>query len=186
MSVKSGIVNRDFSWAAYGIQKAISLTVTVVCAGLGAIKDAAKTVVAGAKQAATGLKAFGTTVVKSGWKLAAKVIGKEIAKGVAKQVVTELVNYGINKALMPNINEAVLEIIEGPIIAALESNETLKRLLEIDAKNRNLYFQNLIRNRALQLLAPSGNQSSAINQIATGIFKGEFFAIYLCNYVFVD
>ena len=52
-AVKDGIINRDFSWASYAIQKAISITVSIVCAGIGAIKDIAKTAVAGVKQAAS-------------------------------------------------------------------------------------------------------------------------------------
>lgn len=32
-AVKDGIINRDFSWAAYGFQKAVSLVVSVCCLG---------------------------------------------------------------------------------------------------------------------------------------------------------
>ncbi|CAF1368755.1 unnamed protein product [Didymodactylos carnosus] len=132
IAVKDGIINRDFSWASYGIQKAISLTVSIVCAGLGAIKDAAKTAVAGVKQAATIVtgtaKTVVTTTVKAGWKLAAKAMGTSLAKGVAKELVTQLVDYGVNKALMPCIEEEVMKRIEVPIQNALIANPIVEKM----------------------------------------------------------
>ncbi|CAF1345422.1 unnamed protein product, partial [Didymodactylos carnosus] len=98
IAVKDGIINRDFSWASYAIQKAISLTVSIVCAGLGAIKDVAKTAIAGVKAATTAI----TVTVKEGCKIAARAVGTALAKGVAKELVTALTDYGVNKALMPS------------------------------------------------------------------------------------
>ncbi|CAF4493041.1 unnamed protein product, partial [Didymodactylos carnosus] len=132
-AVKDGIINRDFNWVSYGIQKAISLTVSLVCAGLSGIKDAAKTAVAGVKSIGSVL----TTIVKEGWKIAAKAIDTGLAKGITKELVTQLVDYGVSKTLMPAIQDEIMQRIEGPIQNALLENSCVKIMLELDGKNRN-------------------------------------------------
>lgn len=173
-AVKDGIINRDFSWVSYGIQKAISLTVSLVCAGMGAIKDAAKTVVAGAKQAASLLtKTVVTTVTKAGWKIAAKAIGTNLAKGVAKELVTQLVDYGVNKALMPSIEIEVMKLIEKPIQEALMKNDNVKKMLQLDQIKRKRVFEMLIKNKAFEILYPQQNdQNHPLRTIAEGVAKG--------------
>lgn len=183
-AVKDGIINRSLDWASWAIQKAISLTVSIVCAGLGAIKDAAKTAIAGVKAAAGAVKtaALGGKViieqtVKNGWKLAAKAVGVSIAKGVAKEVVTQLVDYGISKALMPSIEEEVRKRVEGPIQEALTNEMTslgqiVKKMLELDGKNRNNYYQSLIKRKAMEILNPQNNPEHALLTITKGIAKG--------------
>ncbi|CAF3462152.1 unnamed protein product [Rotaria socialis] len=171
-AVKDGIINRDFSWISYGIQKAISLTVSLVCAGLGAIKDAAKTVVAGARQIGSVVTKAGTVIAKNGWKIAAKAIGTELGKGVAKEVVTQLVDYGVNKALMPSIQEEVMKRVEGPLQDALLSNPIVEKMLRLDGCNRNNYYQNLIKTKALELLNPQNKPQDVLITISKGIAKG--------------
>ncbi|CAF3062018.1 unnamed protein product [Rotaria sp. Silwood2] len=166
-AVKDGIINRDFSWVSYGIQKAISLTVSLVCAGLGAIKDAAKTAVAGVKSIGQVM----TTTVKVGWKIAAKAIGTGLAKGVAKELVTQLVDYGVSKTLMPAIQDEVMKRIEQPIQNALLANTRVKKMLELDGINRNSRYETLIKDQAMELLN-SQKQQSALLTIAVGIGKG--------------
>lgn len=171
-AVKDGIINRDFSWASYAIQKAISITVSIVCAGIGAIKDIAKTAVAGVKQAASiATKAVNETV-KSGWKIAAKLIGTALAKGVAKELVTQLVNYGIDKTLMPSIHQEVMNRVEKPIQDALLKNDHVKLMLELDGKNRNSYYQKLIKDIAFEILNPHSDPNHPLLVIVSGITKG--------------
>ncbi|CAF1431542.1 unnamed protein product, partial [Didymodactylos carnosus] len=140
-AVKDGIINRDFSWASYAVQKAISLTVSIVCAGLGAIKDAAKTAIAGVKQAAQIATTAVTATVKEGYKIAAKAIGTSLAKGIAKDLVTQLVDYGVSKALMPSIQDVVMGKIEKPVQDALLRNCYVENMLKLDDQNRNNYYQ---------------------------------------------
>ncbi|CAF1398910.1 unnamed protein product [Adineta steineri] len=166
-AVKDGIINRDFSWVSYVIQKAISLTVSLVCAGLGAIKDAAKTAVAGVKSIGQVM----TTAVKAGWKIAAKAIGTGLAKGVAKELVTQLVDYGVSKNLIPVIQDEVMKRIEQPIQNALLANVRVKKMLELDGANRNSYYEHLIESKAMQLLN-SDKQQSALLTITVGIGSG--------------
>lgn len=171
-AVKDGIINRDFSWVSYGIQKAISLTVSLVCAGLGAIKDAAKTAVAGVKSIGSVVTTTLTTTVKKGWTIAAKAIGTNLAKGVAREVVTQLVDYGVSKALMPSIQDAVMKRVEGPIQQALLNNSNVKKMLELDGFNRNKFYQNLIQQKAMEILNPQNDPDHALLKVIKGIGKG--------------
>ena len=75
-AVVDGIINRNFSWKNWTIMKAISYTVSIVCAGLGALKNMVKTAYSAVKGVVTqGTKVFIATVIK-GWKLAAKKIAR--------------------------------------------------------------------------------------------------------------
>ncbi|CAM2724787.1 unnamed protein product [Rotaria socialis] len=171
-AVKDGIINRDFSWVSYGIQKAISLTVSLVCAGFGAIKDAAKTAIAGAKQVGSIVTKVSTETVKKGWIIAAKAIGVELGKGVAKEVVTQLVDYGVNKALMPSIKDEIINRVEGPIQNALLKNPLIEKMLRLDGKNRNCFYQNLIKQKAMELLNPQNDPKHPLLVITKGIRNG--------------
>ena len=171
-AVKDGIINRDFSWVSYGIQKAISLTVSLVCAGMGAIKDAAKTAVTGVKQVGSLVTNVATQSVKEGWIIAAKAIGTEVGKGVAKTVVTQLVDYGVNKTLMPSIKEEVMKRVEKRIQDALLQNPIVEKMLRLDGYNRNNYYQNVIKTKALELLNPQNKPQHALITISKGIAKG--------------
>lgn len=177
-AVKDGIINRDFSWAQWGIQKAISMAVSLVCAGMGAIKDAAKTVVAGVKATASAVKEGVTQTVKEGWKLAAKSMGIAIAKGVAKETVNTLVDYGIQQLAMPAIEENLTKSVAPKIEEALLANPNVEKMLKIDSKNRNKYYQKQIKNIAMELIH---NKDSGIGkqilgytrQFAEGIVAGK-------------
>ncbi|MDR0329936.1 MAG: hypothetical protein LBH99_04700 [Rickettsia sp.] len=171
-AIKDGIINRDFSWESYGIQKAISITVSLVCAGLGAIKDAAKTAISGVKQAISAVAQRVTQTVKQGWQIAAKAFGTSLAKGIAKEVITQVVNYGVNKALMPSIQTEIQNRLEKPIQNALLRNPKVKEMLELDGKNGNNKYQTLIKQKAMEILNPEQTQDSALFKIAQGIAVG--------------
>ncbi|UJR34812.1 hypothetical protein I4U23_027593 [Adineta vaga] len=165
--VQRGIINRDFDWKSYGIQKAISLTVAIVCVGFGAMLDVAKTVLAGVSSIGTVM----TTTVKTGWILAAKAIAAGLAKGIAKELITQLVDHGVSKSLMPIIQDEVMKRVEKPIQNALLINHQVKKMLQLDEKNRNNYYERLIRQKAMKLFH-STEQQSALKTITIGIVKG--------------
>ena len=171
-AVKDGIINRDFSWAAYGVQKAITLTVSIVCAGLGAIKDAAKTVVTGVRHVGSLATEAATQSVKAGWKIAATAIGTEVGKGVAREIVTQLVDYGVKKTLMPSIKEEVMKRVESPIQDKLLRIPIVEKMLLLDGYYRNNYYQNLIKTKALELLNPQNKPQHPLITISKGIANG--------------
>ena len=171
-TVKDGIIGRSISWAAWGIQKAISLTVSLVCAGLKAIKDVAKVAVSGIKQAVSvGTNAV-TGVVKEGWKLAAKKLGTELGKQVGKELVKTIADYGVDKLLIPKIEETIKEKVENKITEYLKNNDKVKEMLELDGQKRDSYYQSQIKQKAMSILYPKSQIESPLLTIAKGIASG--------------
>jgi preprotein translocase subunit SecA len=174
-AVTEGILNRSFGWESWAVQKSISFTVSLACAGIGAIKDAGKTAIAGFKQlASTGIKAT-TETIKQGWKIAAKAIGVTLAKGVAKEMVNQLIDYGVNQALMPEIEKVIREKVEPQIQSALLNNPNVEKLLTLDGQNRNNHYHNLIiqKSRELMLSNEKNFWINVVDQVVTGIASGK-------------
>jgi preprotein translocase subunit SecA len=177
-AVKSGIEG-DFSWEEWGIQKAISIAISVVTAGLGAIKTAAKAVGTFVKTAASKAAQFvtkeaGKQVVgqatKQGLKLAIKQVGLTLAKGVAKEAINQLVDYVADKTVLPLIEEEIAEKVEAAISQMLEHNEILQNALKLDQENKNNYWQNQLIQEGLEIINPKNNKwMDAIGSLATGI-----------------
>lgn len=116
-----------------------------------------------------GLKSAGTkmtTFTKEGWGFVTKKIGLEFGKKVSQDVVRELINLGIDRALIPAIEKSITAIITPLITMWLKNNEKIKKMLEIDAKNRNSYYES-----QLMILADSiiHDQKNFIRKIAEQI-----------------
>ena len=172
-AVKDVLINRDFNWKSWGMQKAISFAVSLISAGIGAIKAAVKAGAEAVKVAANVAK----KVVEATWKTVARSIGIALAKGIAKECATQLVDYGVNKALVPNIEQEIKNRIQGPIVNALtdentDLGKTIKRMLEIDAAQNNQYYEKLIKQKAFEILNPQHGESSATTQFFEGVLKG--------------
>lgn len=177
-AVKSGIEG-DFSWEEWGIQKAISIAISVVTAGLGAIKTAAKAVGTFVKTAASKAAQFVTKeagkqvvgqVTKQGLKLAIKQVGLTLAKGVAKEAINQLVDYVADKTVLPLIEQEIAEKVEAAISQMLEDNEILQNALKLDQENKNNYWQNQLIQEGLEIINPKNNKwMDAIGSLATGI-----------------
>lgn len=128
------------------------------------MKCVAKTLVSGAKSAVKTI----SVASKEGWKLVAQKIGLEIAKTVGKDIVAELVNIGVDQALIPKIEAAIVEKITPKINEAIENNAFIKAWLEIDATNRNSHYQLIILKLA-QIAMSDEQNTSALTQIALTI-----------------
>lgn len=152
-AVKDGIINRcDFNWAKWGIEKAISLTVSVVCAGWKVMKDVAKIMYSGVKTAASIGSKVVTQTMKEGWKLVAKRVGLKLTTEITKTIVSDLVDYGVSQTIVPLIQQKIMEKVQGPIEEALKNNPLVKMMLELDQINNNQYHENRIMAMGMELL----------------------------------
>ncbi len=175
-AIVDGVIRRDFSWASWGLQKVVSLSVSIVCAGIASFKAAAKAAISGAQQAA----AFGAKVwtesTKQGWKLAAKLTGINVLKKVGMEAANHLIDYGVNQAVIPHFENAIQKQVKGPIKETLAKNKGVQKLLELDAQNRNKHFQNLIHEKVDRLLNDKGHNDILLgvtNGIANGIASNQ-------------
>jgi hypothetical protein len=127
-AVKAGIQG-EFSWKDWGIQKAISIAISVVTAGLGTVKAAAKATGAFVKTAAikakqmvlnqlvsNGAKQVLSETTKEGLKLAVKQVGLALAKGVAKEVINQVADYVVDKTVLDSLKKEIEQKVQSEII----------------------------------------------------------------------
>uniref|UniRef100_A0A914PHR9 Uncharacterized protein n=1 Tax=Panagrolaimus davidi TaxID=227884 RepID=A0A914PHR9_9BILA len=170
-AVKSGIIERNFDWATYGIQKAISLTITICCFGFSAIKSAAKGALNGAK--ALGKVVMGTAnrVTKEGLKLACKAIGKVVTIEVSKVALSSTMNYVCGESLEAGISGLLQSKIAGILQSILAGNEHLTTLIEVAQISRSLQYIEIFTKRVMTILYQSPAFMSELQQITTTIYK---------------
>ncbi|UJR29897.1 hypothetical protein I4U23_017445 [Adineta vaga] len=151
--VKDGIINRNFSWKQWGIQKAISFAITIACAGFSALKAAART----AKNAAmtvknavsNGVKEIWTKSFKEGLIIGGKKLAFEGVKRAAIEVSMSLVNYGISATILPIVQECIQSGITELFKLRYKNNESLRRLMDCDAKRRNRFYASKLTQKVM-------------------------------------
>ena len=165
-AVKSGIQG-SFSWAEWGLKKAISLAVSLISAGWDAIKKGCATV----KESAQNLARSTCTVGRSGLKVAIKRAGKELGSSVAKECVNALVDYGVDKLLIKNIEELVAKKVAEKVSRSLEQSTLVQAALALDVANKNNHWQTILLQEGLALLASKkdGKVAYAFKEIAKGV-----------------
>ncbi|KAE9547546.1 hypothetical protein FO519_009242 [Halicephalobus sp. NKZ332] len=165
-AVYNGICERNISWAAYGIRKAISLTITLVSFGISAIKSAARGIVQGAKGAVAVARQTATRVTREGWKLAAKAIGMTVTKEVGKHAISRVVNYVSAKT----VEKPIAGIIKAGVARALtqifQNDKNLKILLQCDEIQLRAYYSEMF---AGKVMGPLCSNNSLINELQEGV-----------------
>ncbi|CAF3319052.1 unnamed protein product, partial [Rotaria sp. Silwood2] len=154
--VKDGIINRNFNWKQWGIQKAISLAVTIACAGFSALKAAARTI----KGAATtvknavqyGMKELWTKAMKEGIEIGGKKIALEVVKRSAIEITLPLVSYALAETVVPIIQNLIQTSLSGLIRLGLKDNLNLQRLMYCDSKQRNQFFASQLKQKVFEHL----------------------------------
>ncbi|MCU0318325.1 MAG: hypothetical protein MUC61_03265 [Amoebophilaceae bacterium] len=165
-AVMSGI-RGGFSWADWGLQKAISLAVSLISSGQATIKKGCQAV----KEVAQNLGRVATDVGKKGMKTVIRSVGWDLSRSVASKCATVLVDYGVGQTLVKNIEEAIHKAIAEKIIRSLEKSTLIQAAIALDVKNENNYWQNLLRNEGLDLLAAKKDNKVlyALKEIAKGV-----------------
>lgn len=178
--VKNGIINRDFSWKQWGIQKAVSLAITIACAGFSALKAAARTAKDAAitvKNAVTyGAKELWTKSVKEGIKIGGKLFAVEAVKRATIELTVPLVNYTLSATILPVVQEIIQNRVNELFKLNYENNQNLRCLMDCDAKQRNRYcankleetiFSQLNKNNFKQMCTSIGTQ--LLNRKLSGV-----------------
>uniref|UniRef100_A0A914PSA0 Protein translocase subunit SecA n=1 Tax=Panagrolaimus davidi TaxID=227884 RepID=A0A914PSA0_9BILA len=151
-AVKDGIINRNFSWARWGIQKAISLAITVACAGFAALKSAASGAVRGMKVVANAAKEGIKSTAKAAFKASAKLIGMEVAKGATKEIIAPFINYAISNTIEEPLKEMVNLAVNNTVASYLRCDSNINILIECDRKNRNYKYAKKLEEKLLWFL----------------------------------
>ncbi|WPY00121.1 SecA-like and tetratricopeptide repeat-containing domain protein (plasmid) [Candidatus Megaera polyxenophila] len=173
-------ITGNFSWAQYAAQKAISMTVSMVCMGWSALKAGVK---AAKEGLVTGAKALKNVVVNGFKNIVSKVTGKQLQQTVVKgllkeglktavkQVVVKVAEKGIERLAVYGINKVIENVLEGIkdhtaqyfrqyFSEKLNSNNTvlvIDSLIAIDSYLGNNHWQNHIKRSAMEIIHPQKN-----------------------------
>ena len=126
-AVKASISGK-FSWAEWGLQKAISIAVSLVSAGWDAIARSCTAI----KNTVKNVAKLGTELGKKGINVALKQVGLALGKGIAKECVTALVNYGVDKTLVADIEKHIAQDVSEKITKALANNQLVRQAIALD------------------------------------------------------
>ncbi|GAA31514.2 protein translocase subunit secA, partial [Clonorchis sinensis] len=163
-AVKSGIIDRNIDWKAWGVQKAVSLVVTVVCAGVGAALDAAMSLRSVGAQLLRATAQI-SKCTASCFSTALKAVGAGLAKGVVKELVTNIANYGLAKLIVPKIRQILDSCIKPWVEKNILKNPIVARLLELDLKNGTNEFCAKVKQTILELLTPQEGSTNVLCKI---------------------
>lgn len=124
---------REFSWKDYAIQKAVSLTISVVSMGLSSLKDGAKGVATLGQAAATEAgERMATGVAQKTLNKGIEVAGSNLRSLVVKQVAVQgvetVARVGLN-SVMDSIVQFSFESVKEHLSSAVE--ETVKREFQL-------------------------------------------------------
>ncbi|MEL6152711.1 MAG: hypothetical protein AAFQ78_01660, partial [Bacteroidota bacterium] len=167
-------IDGTFSWAQWAIQKAISLAVSLCCAGI----DALKILGSGAAKAAG--KAAGETVGKLSAKELLKRVALEVGKGVAKDFGSQLVEYGLNQFVVNDVEKYIAEKVSARVLQSLEQSTFVQNALSLDCQTGGNYWQQKLIQEGLAILR--GDQDSTgmhmLKSVAKSVLTQEFIKLF--------
>jgi len=181
---------RQFSWSSYGAQKAVSLVIAAVSAGMGKLKDAAKGVKSIAENVAreAGERAL-TTVLAEGGKTAAievtkrnlkslvvKQVGVAVGEAVAREALNNLVSMG-SQVIMSNYKSEVLQSVESKVKGQFLTNKELRKYVRLfwafDSLAQSTSLDTKIKDAVRETLHPqSGNFTTLWNSVGLPLLQG--------------
>ena len=178
-AIKCGITG-EFSWKEYGIQKAISLTITLATCGWGALKETGQLMKSGFKGCATIIKTAavgGKQLIGQFTKDSLKLVSRQIAQSFLKAGVKEIIQTVLDKtvlaALSEQINKTIANNIQKKVNEEVDKNQTIDCCLANDAAfGRQHKHVKQIEIVAARILCPESNRFiSAASAIAKGILN---------------
>ena len=143
-------MDRNISWTAYGIRKAINLTITVISFGFGALKAAAQGAKEGMKAACKVVTRTATRVAKEGFTLACKAVGIEVTKEVSKVALIKVVDYVCTGTIENSIVSVIKKGVNEALLIALNENSNLQLLLMCDQQSKTNKFGNMFSEKVMR------------------------------------
>lgn len=121
----------EFSWEDYGIQKAISIAITISTCGMSALKETGRAIQTGANLVKNiSIKGVGKQLIgqftKQDWQLVGKQIAIAFVKAGAQEVIKTVLDKTILSTLNEKINEEITENITGKIKHEIDDNQLTK------------------------------------------------------------
>lgn len=175
-----------FSWKEWGIQKAISIAVAFIGAGLKAVtkwvgdkiapslKQSIKNFAGKCKALSKRFTGGFTTNDASKTRILLKKAGARLAGGIVKDLVQTLVNDGLDELLIKRISAAIEKKVTDKIIESLEKNTWVQAAIALDVKNDSNHWQNIFQQEGLAILQDPGSEfRRACKEVLKGVVTNE-------------
>jgi preprotein translocase subunit SecA len=175
-----------FSWKEWGIQRAISMAVAFIGAGVKMLKQWVSDKIvpnlnkgiqkfAGKVQAITNRFKVGFSADDASQsRTLLKEVGTRLAGGIVKDLVQTLVNDGLDKLLVEHISASVEKAVTKKIIEALEQNTLVQAAIALDVKNNSNHWQNILQQEGLAILHDPGSEfGRACKEVLKGVITNE-------------
>jgi ankyrin repeat protein/preprotein translocase subunit SecA len=163
-------ISGNFSWKEWGMNKLISVAVSLISVGMtesfAKIKDSFK----GLKKAIqTGYKAIKDSgVARSLVTNQIKTVGLEIGQRVATQCTTILLDYTTQSLLTEALEKEIKERVSKKIINSLLENSLIKKAIEQDIKSGKNYWSNIFIKEGFAILE---EKDSELQRLITAIVE---------------
>lgn len=169
ITVVKSVISGSFSWGAWAMQKAISVSVSILSAGWSSLKESCRVV----KDCCKNLLVSSTKVsIKESMGQATKVLATELHKGVAGEVLNQADQWCANKISLENIEDEIRKKVEEKLTRAFEKNDLIKKGLDLDTKHGNTHWQKIFIQEGYKLLADKAPLSRCLymlKEIAMGV-----------------
>eukprot|EP00917_Polyrhabdina_sp_WS-2016_P027646 GHVP01058940.1.p1 GENE.GHVP01058940.1~~GHVP01058940.1.p1 ORF type:complete len:929 (+),score=197.13 GHVP01058940.1:218-2788(+) len=148
-------LRKEFSWSEYAFNKGISYGLAIAFAGIGTLKDVAKTAYSGVKSVCQRVVGSAKTcAVAHGKYLLKKKIVFEIGTKVLDKVITKINEVTLQKALVNTITDIFLSNSKKEYENLVTENEIAKKLLAIDKKKGNSFFLQHMKDLFYKIVNP--------------------------------
>lgn len=146
-SFKAGI-SGTFSWAQWGMKKALRLAISIVSSGWQSIKDGIKDFTDTVKN----ISSIGLGITREGMKAAGKHALLALSKGVVKELANCATNYISEELIIKNIENDIEKSIIEKLEERLFSNELITKAFQLDVKNKNNRWQQIFIKEGMKIL----------------------------------
>eukprot|EP00926_Amoebophrya_sp_RCC4398_P013286 GSA120T00025530001.1 len=170
-AVKDIVINRSFSWAQWGINKAVSISVSLLTAGASALKTAAQVAAAGLQGA--------LEFTKEALVLGAKLVAKAGIQAAVKEAFTHVASVMVAEGAGPIVERIINEHLQPDVYRTLTSSPAVSELMEVDGAAGNRFYRQKLTEAVESLLSPQidpGQQLTTMagdsignRELATGI-----------------
>eukprot|EP00392_Amoebophrya_sp_AT5.2_P010211 g10264.t1 len=160
-AVKDVHINKNFDWKSWGVNKVVSLAVSMISAGMGAVKEAA------AVTRCVACNACGPIP----WAAFGKVVAVHVFKDGAQQLGSWAVQTQVVERIMTGIEQAIENDIRRRLQKFLGESADVRALYEADAQNGSRVFANKLTEAVHRMLTPFENSKGIKEAIVS--FGGE-------------
>ena len=166
-------IRGEFSWGEWGLQKAVSIFVSLVSSGWDTIKQGYQKLKEGVKQAGQIFKEG----CKEGLQVAKNQLKSALTKGIGKELSSSLINAGVDKWAIEHIEKDINEKVDAALDAFLSNNILIQRGLEVDQNNRNNHWQATVLQTAMDLLQNEASEwKTALDALVQGLLSNQALA----------